>query len=539
MFTGNLNHYSSALQVFKARTGALAGNVALPNDRLPNPGLAVAQDSSRVYATFDSETVVVYDVQTGTAAATWQTTRALTWTATGTLTLSPDGQTLYTAGQVLTAFDTATGNIRGTVNPPGSSGSYSFVGSAVSGDGATLYASYAAQIGTGSGLATIDTASLAVTGSASLGSELQQPVLSKNGSTLYVQDAIDSLLYVASASNLGATGSVALQGPIATATLSADGSALYVPNSSTASTLAVDTSSLAVIASIGVGGTALNSQLGLGGTTNAAGTSDGSRIFVAGIQSNSISEIGTAAHRVVRSYTTGVQSPSVTGDNPPAIMAMPNGQQIYAAGSDYLAELTEIDVATGQVNGVPCLLGLGCWVTEMAALPDSSRVYLAGFGFSFGGPAPVFFYVVDTATLKVIAAPKIKPFGAMAASPTGKFLYIATGSTLSIFDTTQNAITGSLPIKGVAAIAFSPDGSTAYAATGSTLNAIDTASGQVTGTFSLGTGAASTVSVTPDGSQVWVALSKSTSVVVVNTQNGTVQTVDFGLTVSGVAFGPQ
>jgi DNA-binding beta-propeller fold protein YncE len=68
---------------------------------------------------------------------------------------------------------------------------------------------------------------------------------------------------------------------------------------------------------------------------------------------------------------------------------------------------------------------------------------------------------------------------------------------------------------------------------------IDTASGQVTGTFNLGTGAASTVSVTPDGSQVWVALSKSTSVVVVNTQNGTVQTVDFGLTVSGVAFGPQ
>src|ERR1035441_7682429 len=240
----------------QARTGALAGNVALPNDGLANPGLAVAPDSSRVYATFDSQTVVVYDVATGMVASTWQTTRALTWTTTGTLTLSPDGQTLYTAGQVLTAFDTATGNIQGTVNPPGSSGSYSFVGSAVSSDGGTLYASYAAQIGTGSGLATIDTASLAITGSASLGSELQQPVLSKDGSTLYVPDAIDSLLYVVSASNLAATGSIALQGPIATATLSADGSALYVPNSSTPSTLAVDTSSLAVIASIGVGGTA-------------------------------------------------------------------------------------------------------------------------------------------------------------------------------------------------------------------------------------------------------------------------------------------
>jgi len=175
----------------------------------------------------------------------------------------------------------------------------------------------------------------------------------------------------------------------------------------------------------------------------------------------------------------------------------------------------------------------------MAALPDSSRVYLSGFGYTFDPPAPIFFYVVDTATLKVIAAPKMKSVGAMAASPTGKFLYIATGSTLSIFDTTQNAITGSLPVSGVNAIAFSPDGSIAYAATGSTLDAIDTSSGQVTGTFSLGTAAASAVSVTPDGSQVWVALAKSTSVVVVNTQNSTMQTVDFGLAAGGVAFGVQ
>ncbi|MGC9944899.1 MAG: hypothetical protein ABSF64_00760 [Bryobacteraceae bacterium] len=538
MFTGNLNHYSSNLQAFNAQTGALAGSVALPNDGLANPGLAVSPDSSRVYATFDSQTVVVYDVATGTAAATWQTTRAETWTASGTLTLSPDGSTLYTAGDVLTAFDTASGSIKGTVNPPGPSRTYSFVGSAISGDGATLYASYAIQIGVGAGLATIDTASLTIAASANLGSELQQPVLSKDGSTLYVPDAEDSLLYVVSASSLTATASVALQGPIAAATLSADGSALYVANSSTASTLAVDITSFAVIDTIGVSGTG-NPQIGLTGTTNAAGTSNGSRVFVAGIQSNSISEIDTATNKVARSYTAGSQSPSVTGSNPPAIMATPNGKQVYLAGSDFQTELTEIDVATGGVNGVPCGIGTGCEVTEMAALPDSSRVYLAGFGFAFDAPAPIFFYVVDTATLQVVASVKMGNAGAMAASPTGKFLYIATGSTLSIFDTTQNVVTGSLPIGGVAAIAFSPDGSTAYAATGSTLDAIDTASGQVTGTFSLGTATATAVSVTPDGSQVWVTLAKSTSVVVVTTQSGTTQTVDFGLTVSGVTFGGQ
>jgi len=537
MFAGSLKHYASTLQVFNAKTGASIGSVKIPNDGLANPGLAVAPDSSLVYATFDSQTIIVYDVAAGTVPFTWQATRALTWTATGTLTLSPDGQTLYAAGQVLTAFDTATGNIRGTVNPPGPPRGYSFAGSAVSSDGATLYASYAIQIGIGAGLATIDTNALAITGTANLGDELLQPVLSKDGSTLYVPDAIDSLLYVVNASSLTATAAVALQGPIATATLSADGSALYVPNSSTASTLAVDTSSLAVIASVGVGGTA-STQIGLFGTTNAAGTSDGSRVFVAGVQSNSISEIDTASHKVAHTYTAGAQSPSVAGVNTPAIMATPNGQQIYLAASDFQAELTEIDTATGKVNGVPCRLGFGCWVTDMAALPDSSRVYLAGFGFS-DGPGPVFFYVVDTATLKIIAAPKITSFGPMAASPTGKFLYISTGSAIAIFDTTQNAITGSLPVGGFNAIAFSPDGSKAYAANGAVLNVIDTASGQVTATFSLGTGTASAVSVTPDGSQVWVALAKSTSVVVVNTQSATVQTVDFGLTVSGVAFGVQ
>ena len=521
--------------MFDAKTGAKAGQAPLPNDGLANPGLAVSPDSARVYATFDSQSVVVYDVATR-KSSTWETTRALTRTATGTLTLSPDGGTLYTAGEVLTAWDTATATVKGTVNPPGPARTYSFVGSAVSGDGTTLYASYALQIG--AGLATIDTASLTVTGSANLGSELQQPVLSKDGSTLYVPDAEDSRLYVVSAASLTATASVALEGPIAAATLSADGSALFVPNSSTASTLAMDTATLAVIASIRVSGTA-NPEIGFTGSTNPAGTGNGSRIFVAGISSNSISEIDATTNKVARIFADGSQSPSVTGSNPPAIMATPNGRQIYLAGSDYRAALTEIDTATGKVNGVPCRIGTGCEVVEMAALPDSSRVYLAGFGYVFDPPAPIFFYVVDTATLQIVASVKMTTVGPMAASPTGKFLYISTGSAISIFDTTQNGVTGSLPISGVAALAFSPDGSVAYAATRSTLDAIDTASGDVTASFSLGAGSATGVAVTPDGSQVWVTLAKSSSVVVVNTKAGTAQTVDFGLTVSGVTFGVQ
>jgi len=137
------------LLVFDATTAASLGEVHLLNDGLPNPGPAVSPDSSRAYVTFDSQTIVVYDVPSETDIFTWSTTRALTRTATGTLTLSADGKTLYAAGQVLTAIDTAAGNVLGTVLPPGAPRLYSFVGSAASADGATLHVSCASQIGTG------------------------------------------------------------------------------------------------------------------------------------------------------------------------------------------------------------------------------------------------------------------------------------------------------------------------------------------------------------------------------------------------------
>lgn len=61
---------------------------------------------------------------------------------------------------MLTAIDTATGNTLGIVAPSGSSEFYSFVENAASRNGSTLYAGFAPQIGTGAGLAAIDTAAL-------------------------------------------------------------------------------------------------------------------------------------------------------------------------------------------------------------------------------------------------------------------------------------------------------------------------------------------------------------------------------------------
>jgi YVTN family beta-propeller protein len=526
-FAGSLTHFASKLLAFDARTYANVGSVALTNDGLINPGLVVAPDSSTVYATLDSQSVAVYDVATNALTATWETSRALVWTASGTLTISPDGTTLYTAGQQLTAFDTATAAVRGSVNPPGPAGNYSFVGSAISADGTTLYATFAAQIGVGGYLAVIDTASLTVSNSIALGVEPQQPILSADGATLYVPDVIDSVAYVVNTASLSTSSSIALPGAIATATLSSNGSALYVPNSSTAATLAIDPASFAVVASIPVGT----------GPTAPSATANGRSIFVGGIGTNNISEISAETNQAAREFANSSSNPSVTGPNSPALLVTPNGRQVYLStnAAQFVGAIPVIETATGALTGVAC--PSECLIDEMVSSPDSSRVYASGLRpVGDDGAVPIF-YVINTATEKVIAKATANG-GPMAASPSGAFLYIAVSSGIQIFDTASNTVTGTLPITGIHAIAFSPDGSTAYAVSATEVESINTATGLVTGSINLGSSITPIgVAVSPDGTQVWVTPASSNSVIVVSPASGTAQPVALGATVYGVGFG--
>ena len=527
-FTGNLNHFSSSLLAFDVRTYANVGSVTLANDGLVNPGLVVSPDNSTVYATLDSQNIAVYNVATNTLTATWQTSRALVWTATGTLTLSADGTTLYTAGQQITAFDTATGTVRGTVNPPGPARSYSFAGSAITADGSTLYATFAAQVGVGGYLAVIDAPSLSVTQFIDLGAEPQQPILSADGSALYVPDVLDSVVYVVNAANLTLSTSIALLGGIATATLSSDGGALYVPNSSTAVTLAVDPSSLAVIGSIGVGAS----------PTAPSASANGRSIYVGGIGTNSVSQISAATNQVAREFANSSSSPSVTGPGSPSLLVTPNGRQVYL-GTDpgqFVGAIPVIETATGVVSGVTC--PSQCFIANMVSSPDSSRVYDSGLRPVGDDDTAPIFYVINTATEKAIAHSAAASIGPMAASPSGGFLYIATSSGIQIFDTANNTVTETLPISGIDAIAFSPNGATAYAVSATAVELINTSTGLVTGSISLGSGITPIgVAVSPDGTQIWVTPANSSSVIVVSPASGTVQPVDLGATAFGVAFG--
>jgi DNA-binding beta-propeller fold protein YncE len=216
----------------------------------------------------------------------------------------------------------------------------------------------------------------------------------------------------------------------------------------------------------------------------------------------------------------------------------PNGRQVYLSTDpgQFVGAIPVIETATGAVSGVTC--PSQCLIDYVVSSPDSSRVYVSGLRpFGDDGSAPIF-YVINTATEKVIAHSAAASIGPMAAFPSGGFLYIATSSGIQIFDTASNTVTGTLPISGIDAIAFSPDGTTAYTVSATAVELIDTSTGLITGSISLGSsitpiGAA----VSPDGTQIWVTPANSSSVVVVSPASGTVQPVDLGATAFGVAFG--
>ncbi len=528
-FEGNLDSWPATLIGIDIQTYAIIADVAIPNVGSPSPGLVISPDSSRVYATLDSQNIIVWDAPTQSLVDTWTVLGALAWTASGTLTLSPDGLTLYNSGQVLTAINTASGDKVGTAKPPGISGEDSFVGSAVTNDGSTLYAAYASTTATGGGVAILDTASLAVVKSVSMpGVELQQPILTKDNATLYVPDAIDSVIYVVDPSLLSVSSSIAVTGNVATATLGVYGQSLFVPNQSTSGLVEVDPVSLQVR-----GQTTIAS-----GPSAAVSAKNGSRIYVAGYSSNTASDFSTKENRLARSFTVGAFSESVSGYNPTIVVATPDGSQLYIGSGADQFQFVEIDTATGTPAAINCPYSY-CDAVSIAAAPNGEKVYISGNINDFEGPVPPFFLVINTQSKRVVKAKRLAAVGAMAVAPSGSYLYLAAGSTVRVYDTATDMFTGSIAASGVASIAFTPDGTKAYCSAGSAVLVIDTASNMVTASIELSPAKAGAISASPDGSQVWVALASSTSVAVIETSSNTFQTVDVGGTVNGVAFGVQ
>src|SRR4029079_8650439 len=139
---------------------------------------------------------------------------------------------------------------------------------------------------------------------------------------------------------------------------------------------------------------------------------------------------------------------------------------------------------------------------------------------------------IDTPTVGPSGAANSTP-GYMEISPNGRFAYIANRElgVLSIFDTTRNAVTGTIKVAegGPQFVSFAPDGKRAYvsifnnARTVNVVGVLDTASNAFIATVPVGVRPFA-LEVTPDGKKVYVPNHDSGSITVIDTATNAVIT---------------
>jgi YVTN family beta-propeller protein len=237
-----------------------------------------------------------------------------------------------------------------------------------------------------------------------------------------------------------------------------NGARVYVSNYRSGTVSVIDTATNSAVTTIPVGH----------GPWGVAATPNGARVYVTNIESNDVSVIDTATNAVVRT----IQTPTW----PNLLAVTPDGSRVYVANfiGGPLGGLSMIDTATYMV--ITITVGSGpdhAGNTGVAVAPNGGQVYLANVTGTVS--------VISTATNTVVATitAGANPWG-LAMDPAGKHLYVTnydwlgTGSsganTISVIDTTSNAIVTTLPPVGESPYGLAATATNVYIAhTGSDL----------------------------------------------------------------------
>jgi YVTN family beta-propeller protein len=232
-------------------------------------------------------------------------------------------------------------------------------------------------------------------------------------------------------------------------------------------------------------------------------TPDGSKVYVAYGDSNTVSVIDTATNTVVG-------SPITVGGSPFGVAVTPDGSKVYVTNF-FDNTVSVIDTATNTVVGSPITVGRG--PIGVAVTPDGSKVYVVNRGSKT-------VLVIDTATNTVVGSPIPLPdeaggfsgnfaFG-VAVTPNGSKVYVTdtTINAVSVIHTATNTVVGSPITVGrfPQGVAVTPDGSKVYVTNNGdgTVSVIATATNTVVGSpITVGNNPLG-VAVTPDGSKVYV-----------------------------------
>jgi YVTN family beta-propeller protein len=342
--------------------------VTLPDKPTIQPGLVVGLSDGSVYywnGNICTDSTCVGPAVNGIQVAVPQTANKPV-----SIAVTPDGSTVYSAGNSISIIDSATNAIIG--NLPAAWESNSFPSVVVAPDGGYAYAT-ASFSGSSAGLQVINTATNTIATSIALptGAFANAVVISPDGSYGYIanNNGSPSLFQFDTATNALTGTNIALPGGDYARTglvFSADGSTLYVSNAANGTISLLDTAT----------NTLLAQQITVGGSPGQMALSpDGASLIVTqtpNFNSNTIAVVNTA---------TNTPSNFISVGNGPAGVAFnPNPGLPYAyVTNSNSSTVSVIDTRTWSVIGTFPTGNGGDDTLDVGVTPDGLHIYLANW----------------------------------------------------------------------------------------------------------------------------------------------------------------
>lgn len=226
---------------------------------------------------------------------------------------------------------------------------------------------------------------------------------------------------------------------------------------------------------------------------NIAVTPNGAKVYVTNFGSNSVSAIDVSTNTVTQTVTVGAF--------PSGIAISPDGTKAYVTNSGD-GTVSVITLATGIVSRTFTLTS-GAQPIGIAISPNGRFATITDYAFGHNQV-----YTIDLAT-NVVGGQNVgtSPYGIVFTPDSTKALITNFNShTVSVLDVASNQVTATIPVGfNPTGIAINPSGTSAYVAhdTGNKVSVIDLRTLVVTESRAMGFH--SSVAITPNGAQAWVA----------------------------------